>query len=143
MEQVETPVRRFFESYARANESGDMAKTAAQFADVFMAAGPQGAQCVKAADFAVALPKRKELFQRLGSRATALVALEERALDARFVLAKTRWRMEFEREGRAKEELFVESTFLLDCGADPVRIVLYLAHQDIMAVLRERGILAA
>jgi len=143
MEQVETPVRRFFENYVRANESGDMAKTAAQFAEEFLAAGPQGAKCVKAADFAVALPKRKELFQRLGSRATTLVALEEQALDARYALVKTRWRMEFEREGRAKEDVFVESTSLVDCGVEPFRIVLYLAHQDIMAVLRERGILAA
>lgn len=143
MEMVETPVRRFFERYTHLNESGEMARVAEQFADVFMAAGPQGSQCVKAAEFAVALPKRKELFRRLGSRATTLVALEEQALDARYVLVKTRWRMEFEREGRTREDVIVESTFLVDCGTEPLRIVLYLAHQDIMAVLRERGIAEA
>jgi hypothetical protein len=95
---------------------------------------------VRAADFALALPKRKQIFDELGCRSTSLVSLEEAAMDARYVLAKTRWRIEFARES-VEKSIKVNSVFLVDTGQEPFRIVLYLASQDIFAVMREKGIL--
>jgi hypothetical protein len=36
----------------------------------------------------------------------------------------------------------VESTYLVDAGAEPYRFLVYLAHQDIMERLKELGIAA-
>ncbi|HTB98602.1 MAG TPA: hypothetical protein VK716_16440 [Terracidiphilus sp.] len=141
MEPMETPVRRFMEKYAQWTARGEMEAVAVFFADDFMAAGPQGAQSVKASEFALALPKRKELFDRMGCTKTELIGLEEQALDARYTLARTRWRLTFEPAGRRKEEVLVDSVYLVDCGVNPFRFVLYLANQDIFAILKERGIL--
>jgi hypothetical protein len=140
MIQSETAVSRFFALYARHNNEGDVAAIVSHFADPFLSANPQGTQCVRVADFAAALPKRKELFDRLQCRPTELVDLEETALDTRYVLAKTRWRMVFARES-APTELLVNSTFLMDMGGDEPKIAMYMAHQDIFQLIRERGIL--
>lgn len=135
-------IARFFESFARQSSSNDTQTQVAQFADTFLAAGPQGAKCVRAADFAQALPKRKQLFDSLGCQSTTLVSLEETPLDARYVLARTKWQMTFSRSNGELEEVLADSTFIVDTAADEFRIVLYLANQDIMQVLKDRGISA-
>jgi hypothetical protein len=140
MSQPSTPVARFFQTYQLHNSSGDIPAIVSHFADTFLAVGPQGAQCVRAADFAIALPKRKQLFESLGSQSTALVSIHETPLDDRYVLARTQWQMTFDREGNT-QNILVDSTFLLDTGNADVKILLYLPHQDIMQVLKDRGIL--
>lgn len=93
-------------------------------------------------DFAAALPKRKLLFDRLGSKPAVMVSLHETQLDARYVLAKTKWRFDFVYSNSGEpEQVFADSTFLIDTGGDEFKIVMYMAHQDIMQVLRDRGIL--
>jgi hypothetical protein len=39
--------------------------------------------------------------------------------------------------------VLADSTFLIDTGKEEFKIVMYMAHQDIMQVLRDRGILQA
>jgi hypothetical protein len=96
---------------------------------------------VRASDFAAVLPKRKQLFERLGCQPATLVSLQETPLDTRYVLAKTSWRLEFDRGEAETKEILVDSTFLIDTGEKEFKIVLYLTHQDIMQVLRDRKIL--
>jgi hypothetical protein len=143
MIQHETPVDRFFEAFQRASNSDDILSMVSHFAEAFLAAGPRGAQCVRSADFAKALPKRKQLFHRLGCQPATLVSLQQTPLDNRYVMAKTTWRFDFARGNHQMGEVLVDSTYLLDTSADEFKIVLYLTHQDIMEVLRERGILDA
>lgn len=137
MSDTRTPVRRFFDLFERSSDSCDVHALVTQFADVFMAASPQGAQCVRAADFALALPKRFELFRNLGCQKTSLAAFSETRLDGRFVMAETRWRMEF----RGSKGALADSMFIIDTATDPYRIVFYLAHQNHMALLKRAGLL--
>ena len=136
-----TALDHFFESFQRDSNRDDIPSMVSHFAETFLAAGPQGAQCVRSTDFAAMLPKRKQLFARLGCRPATFVSLQQTPLDARYVTAKTTWRLDFDRGNAGIEEVLVDSTYLLDTGASPFKIVLYLSHQDIMQVLRERGIL--
>jgi hypothetical protein len=136
MLNTETPVARFLRNFERACSDNDIAAQVAQFADPFMAANPQGAQCVRVEDFARALPKRVELFRSMGCASTALVSFSETRLDGRFAMAETRWRMTFRREGQPDREALADSLFVLDMGGDAPRIVFYLAHQDVAALLK-------
>ena len=142
MTSCESEMERFFRSFERVSAGEDVPAMVAQFADVFLAAGPQGAKAVSAAEFAQVLPKRKQLFDSLGCVATELVQLEELRLDARYTMAKTRWRMTFVQSGREAQEVLADSVYLVDRGAEEPKIILYLANQDILAVLKERGIMA-
>lgn len=134
MEDTRTAVEDFFGRFALLNNKGDFSAAVAQFADPFIAAGPQGAQCVKASDFALALPKRKEMFARFGCESMQLAGVDAHSLGARYSLAHTRWKVNCADERPA---IFVDSTYVVDRAEE--RIVLYLAHQDILAILRERG----
>jgi hypothetical protein len=135
-----TSLDAFFAAFQHNTAHGTEAETLAQFAATFLAGGPDGAKPVPAALFAPALTKRKELFDRLGHRSTELVSLVETPLDARYTLARTRWQMTFARPGLPDEQLTVDSTFLIDTQTQ--QILVYLAHQDIFALLRQRGLMA-
>ena len=135
-----SPIARFFDAFARQSSTDNVQAQTAQFADVFLAAGPQGAKCVRSADFAQALTKRKQLFDSFGCQSTALVSLDETALDARYVLVSTRWQMTFNRSNADPEQVLADSTFIIDTEPADFKIVLYLAHQDIMQVLKDRSI---
>lgn len=135
-----TPLAAFFATWQHTADHAP-ADNLSQFADTFLAAGPDGARPVPAAAFGPALAKRRELFAQLGCRATKLVSLEETPLDARYTLARTRWRMTFVRPEVPDEHLEVASTFLIDTHTQ--QILVYLAHQDIFALLRQRGIMPA
>jgi hypothetical protein len=143
MIHASSPFGCFFQSYELNNSTGNIPALIAQFADVFMAAGPNGAQCVRSSDFALALPKRKQLFDSLGCQSTALVSCLETRLDARFAMAETRWQLTFVREGEQPKTVLADSLFIVDMAPEALRIVFYLAHQDLLAILRDEGILPA
>jgi len=144
-QQLAAGVEQFFRAFEANSAEGNMEAAAAQFAEVFMAAGPQGERVVRGSDFAAALPRRKQLFASLGCPAASLVSLRQTQLDQRYVMANAVWRFEFARgqsDGQPvqSEEIHVESMYIVDTAAEPFRIVFYLAHQDIMTILKERGI---
>jgi hypothetical protein len=134
-------IERFFQAFELNRQSGDVPAIVGQFADVFLAVGPQGAQCIRGSDFANALPKRKQLFDSLGCQFTALVSLNEIQLDTRFVMARTQWKMTFSRNPGQEQEILVDSTFIIDTAVDGFKIVLYLNTQDILTLLKDRGVL--
>ena len=141
MVQQASAIEGFLRNFERLSGSANVVALVPQFSDPFLFAGPQGAKSIRTADFALAIPNRKQLFDRLGWQSTELVSLEENRLDSRFVMARAQWRMTFARDGAGSEDVVVGSMYLVDTAEEPFKIVLYLAHQDIMAILRERGIL--
>jgi hypothetical protein len=140
MKNISTPIQRFFAALALHMDKGNVPEIIACYAEVFLACGPQGAQSVRAADFALALPKRYSLFESLGCRSTELIGIKENWLDARYVSARTQWRLTFERPGKEALSLIGDSTFLIDTGVEPFRIIVYLAHQDFLETLKQHGI---
>lgn len=142
MTQPSPEIHRFFQAFEQASDNGDIPALLPLFAETFAAASPQSVQCVRAADFALALPRRKQFFDSLGCKSTTLVGLEEIRLGGSFVIAKTRWRMTFEQPGRGTaKEAFADSVFIVDSSSDQIRIVFYLSIQDHLTMLRQHGIL--
>ena len=142
MDHSGSAIEHFLRTFESNSTSGNVADTVVMFADVFMAASPQGTQAVRASDFALAVPKRKQLFDSLGLQSTTLVSLREDRLDARYIMASTRWRMSFSGEKGEPQDVLADSVYIVDTGAETLKIVFYLAHQDIMQTLKERGIMA-
>ena len=130
-------VEDFLRTFEYNTNHADTAALVSLFAPTFLAAGPQGASCVRREDFALVVPKRKQMFDSLGCDSTELVRVETEQLDGRFALARTQWKMTFAKGSTGGRAIVVDSTYLVDTGVNPFQIVLYLAHQDVMAVLRE------
>jgi hypothetical protein len=128
----------FFRNHERNSNSDSIAPLISQFADVFMVGGPQGAQVVQANAFALAVPKRKKQFDDMGWQSTELVSLRETALNGRYMMVETRWRMTFASEDQFPEEIQADSTFIVYSGGEEPKIVMYLPHSDALATLANR-----
>ena len=126
-------ITAFLRAFERTAHPEDVAALAACYADTFLVAGPDGTMAVKRSDFALALPRRKKMFDEMGCRSTKLGSAVVTRLDNRYAMAETTWKMQF-----GGSEVEVGSTFVLDTK-DDLKILFYLTHQDIGTVLRERA----
>jgi hypothetical protein len=140
--QTDSPkVEAFLRRFELNNNKSDFSAAVSQFADTFLAAGPsRGAVCSRAGDFALALPKRKQLFEGFGCHSMQLVSVDAHSLGDRYSIAHTQWKMNFANNDLRTEGMFVNSTFIVDTSEADFRIVLYLAHQDVMLMLKERAV---
>lgn len=138
-----TPMELFFQTFEQLSAASNAAELAGLYAPSFLMAGPHGSQVVRAIDLQHAIPKRKELFTSVGCTATHLTALEETVLDDRYSLVRTEWRWHFERSPEAPVAFTLPSSFVIDRSLDRWQIVAYIPHADVMAELRQRGLLAA
>ena len=140
MEHTTQSIEDFLRAFEHTENHLEVNALVSQFADTFLVAGPDGARVVKASDFALVLPKRQQMFEQMGHRSTKLESAVVTELDDRYVMAETKWRMTFAHGEGQLSDVVVGSTYLLDTKAE-LEILLYLMHQDITTVLRERGIL--
>ncbi|MGA9667640.1 MAG: hypothetical protein WBQ94_00440 [Terracidiphilus sp.] len=140
MDQQTTAIERFFHDFERNSETLNTPAIVSQFADVFFAAGPQGAQCVRVTDFASALPKRKQIFDSLGLQTTSLASLQINRFDSRYAMAHTQWQMTFVDKSGDKQQVLTDSFFIIDTAVEGFKIILYLASQDPTTLLKNRGI---
>jgi hypothetical protein len=141
MESLSEELRIFLEKFETNANVGSPEEIVTQFADVFMAADPSGARPVPCSVLLMAIPQRRKLLASVGSSVTTLTSVKETRLDERYVLLETEWLVRFDRGGGRSEDLTLRSTFVLYRSDDGIRIVLYLHHQDLMSVLREKGYL--
>ena len=134
-------LRAFFERFQSLSEASDVEGLAAMYAGNVMIAGANGAQVVSSADMQRAIPKRKQLLESAGYQDTTLVGFEETALTDRYALVRAQFRWDFRAANGEPATVTLPSTFIVDRGGDSPCIVLYMNEQDVVSVLRERGVL--
>ena len=129
----------FFRQFEARSAAIDIGGLVAMYAPSFLMAGPGGTQVVKASDLALAIPRRKQLFDAAGCRSTTLRAVDETRLDDRYSLVRTEWEWMFQRADGTTTTIAQPSSFVVDRAAG--QIVCYMNHADITAAMRERGLL--
>ena len=133
-------IETFFQDFEHNSNLSETGAVISQFAEMFLFAGPQGAQVVPANAFALALPRRKKQFEGMGCRSTDLISLRETTLGNHYVMAETEWQMTFAQGEKSPEEVRVASTFIVYTGDKQPKIVFYLPQHDVMTLLRDRGV---
>jgi hypothetical protein len=133
-------ITTFLRSFDRTSNTEEVTALAQRFAEKFVAAGPDGATVANRQDFELALPRRKKMFDDLGCRSTKLDSAVVTKLDDRYSMAEAIWRMTFAHGEGQISDVLVRSTYILDTK-DELKILFYLSHQEITAVLRKQGIL--
>ena len=134
-------LRTFFEQFQSASTGSDADKVTAMYAASVMVAGPKGAQIVSSADLHRVSIKRRQLMESAHHRDTALVGFEETALTDRYALVRAEFRWRFQAAGDETLTVTLPSTFIVDRGGDSPRVMVYMNEQDVVSVLRERGVL--
>ena len=137
-------LRPFFERFQTltARADADTAKLVELYASNVMVAGPAGATVIAASSLPGFISKRKQLFDQAGHRQTALSGFEEIPLTARYSLVRTEWQWVFEGAG-GETTVTLPSTFVVDGSGEAPHILVYIIHDDITAVLRQRGLLSS
>lgn len=129
MTSVRPDVRDFFRRYQRAADELDSEALASLFSGVFMSLDVNSATAVSPQALLAALPRRRQLFEAIGSDGLELADISEMPLDDLHTLVRTSWRVRM-RDRALRDPLFLLSTFVLRREDGGWRIVLYLNHQD-------------
>jgi len=131
-------VEAFFHEYEAANSSLDVTRIGNLYAELFLFGGPNGVQAVKKEDFLKVVPKMKAHFGSLGLKRTRLSSVEGTEITSRYLLAKVKWTMTIENSG-SENDVEAAATYVLECrGADALRIVFQIDHQDLASVIASR-----
>jgi hypothetical protein len=133
---VRLDVRDFFQRYQSAGEQLDSEALASFFSGVFMSLDPNSATAVSPQALLAALPRRRQLFQAIGSDGLELADISEMPLDDLHTLVRTSWRLRM-RSPAPRDPIFLLSTFILRREDGAWRIVLYLNHQDLSKLFSE------
>jgi hypothetical protein len=88
---VSAEMERFFKEYERFANSADPGGITSLFSAEFMFGDPAGVRVVPTEGMAMAVAKRKRLFEGLGSRETRMVSLKTMELNDQYVLAEAEW----------------------------------------------------
>jgi len=136
MTSVRPDVRDFFRRYQSAGEDLDSEALASLFSGVFMSLDANSATAVSPQALLAALPRRKQLFEAIGSDGLELADISEMPLDDLHTLVRTSWRLRM-RSQAPRDPIFLLSSFILRREDGLWRIVLYLNHQDLNKLFSE------
>jgi hypothetical protein len=133
MESVRPDVRAFFERYERAGKDPGGGALSGCFCELFMSLDPRSASVLSPQELEAALPRRRKLFEAIGSDGLELAEMSEMPLDDLHTLVRTTWNLKL-RAGAPGRPVTLRSTFLLHQDAGAWRIALYLNHQDMSKI---------
>jgi|SRR5215475_11583329 len=136
MARVRPGVRAFFERYDRAARDLDTDALTSSFADVFLSLDASSAVAVSPQALLAALPRRRQLFENIGSDGLELADISETPLDNLHTLVRTSWQLRM-RNRAPRDPISLHSTFILRKDGEAWRIVLYLNHQDMTRLFSE------
>lgn len=136
MTGVRPDVRAFFQRYDRAADDFDSAALTSSFCDVFLSLDASSAAALSPAALLAALPRRRQLFQAIGSDGLELADITEMPLDDLHTLVRTSWNLRM-RDEPPRGLICLRSTFILRKDEGAWRIVLYLNHQDMNKLFTE------
>ena len=141
MAEASKEIREFFDAYAKATRSLDLAFLESAYGDTFMFASAGGVQAVKRDDFLKVVPKRGAFFRAAGLVGSEVSRLEEMGLDEKHTLIQTHWSLRFEKDrGRPIIEE-IAATYVLRRQPGSWQIVFQLDHQDLTKRVQELGLL--
>ncbi|WP_131748908.1 hypothetical protein [Frankia sp. Cppng1_Ct_nod] len=127
---LDSDIREFLTEFERRGAEPE-SDSGEQFADQFVVADPNRAMVLAREAFVASLPYRRGMFETAGVGNARCVGAAQLDLDDRHVLVTSDW----DADRGDEEPLRLESTFLLRREDGGPRILAYLNHRDIVAVL--------
>jgi len=139
-------LERFFAAYADGFNQAlagrpDFAAMTGRFAEVFVAAGPNGVEAGKNdSDFPEVLEKGLDFYRGIGTKRMTVQGIDVTSIDALHALVTVHWDSEYEpREGREVSIAFEVHYLMQGAGGAP-RIFGFIAGDE-QALLRQHGLI--
>jgi hypothetical protein len=112
MIRVRPEVRAFFRRYERAADDLDSQALTSLFCAVFMSLDASSAAAISPQALLAALPRRRQLFEAIGSDGLELADISELPLDDVHTLVRTSWNLRM-RNQPPRDPVCLRSTFIL------------------------------
>jgi hypothetical protein len=138
---ADSRIDEFFEGVEQTSNALNLDLIAAQFADQFLFADPNGTRVIEKQKFIPALPKRQEFFKSLGHLSTKVLALEQTPIDGQYTMVKAHFLMKFKKASGEVAEAKLDSTYILFIKGDSPKIVMQIESEDLQQAMQDRGLL--
>jgi|SRR5688572_961102 len=131
-------LEKMFTEYEKAFSTLDIRKNAEFFADTFISAGPKGTIAQSKEDFIKKAGQAAEFYKSVGQTSAKIISKNFIPISDHYTMATVHWGVMFQKTGDELVEFDV-SYFVQETGGDP-KIILFIAHQDEEAAMKELGL---
>ena len=138
MSEIRPEVYDFFRRYERAGKDPEGEPLTSFFGAEFLTLDSSSAATMDPHALLAVLPRRRQLFEAIGSDGLELADISELPLDDLHTLVRTTWNLRM-RNAPAGDPVRLRSTFILRKDDGAWRIVLYLNHQDMAKFFRKNA----
>lgn len=129
----------FFSAYEKAFSSLDVQKQAEMFADTFFSAGPKGTIAQTKAEFLKLADSMAEYYRNIGQQYAKVITLHEIRISNEYTLVNVHWGARFKKIPDRLIEFDV--SYLVQHIGGKYEILLFIAHQDEEAAMKQLGVL--
>ena len=137
---VSQDIKHLFDEYAAGYNRLDAAAIPAFYAEWAMAAAPNFVGCTQNNEaLLAAIEQAYAFYQSIGMCSAEILALDETTLDERYSLVRVQWATKFQRTG--DEPITFAISYLVWRSSDGPRIILFISHEDELAVMRAKGLI--
>jgi hypothetical protein len=132
-------IRDLFAAYEQAFNALDIQKNAELFSDTFISAGPRGAIAQSKREFMEMAEKAADFYRSVGQTSARILSMEEHPVSDQYTMVKVHWAATFRKTGDTPVEFDV--SYLVQHTDDEPKIILFVAHQDEEAAMKELELL--
>lgn len=132
-------IKKLFVEYERAFNALEVEKQVPFFAEHFISAGPKGSIAQGRDEFAKMASKAAEFYRSVGQTSAKILSMDETAISNEYSMVRVHWGVTFKKTGDRLIE-FVVTYFIQKTGQEP-KIIMFIAHQDEEAAMKELGLL--
>lgn len=139
MEQNNSVIKNFFETYALVSMEPNLERHASLYAGEFIAAGPSGSAAFKNdGKFIEWLKQVHDFNKKIGMEALRAVSVSSDPISDKYSFATVEWGAKFKKTG--EKLIRFEITYLLQFIENEPKILAYVDHEDQEKAMKELGI---
>jgi hypothetical protein len=132
-------IKKLFAEYEKAFNALEVEKQVPFFAEHFISAGPKDSIAHGRDEFAKMASKAAEFYRSVGQTSAKILSMDETAISNEYSMVRVHWGVTFKKIGDRLIEFDV-TYFIQKTGPEP-KIIMFIAHQDEEAAMKELGLL--
>lgn len=136
---MQDSIKKLFAEYESAFNALEVEKQVPFFAEHFISAGPKGSIAHGRDEFAKMASRAAEFYRSVGQTSAKILSMDETAISNEYSMVRVHWGVTFKKTGNRLIEFDV-TYFIQKTGPEP-KIIMFIAHQDEEAAMKELGLL--
>lgn len=132
-------LKKLFAEYEEAFSGLDTKRSAQFFAESFISAGPKGTIAQSKDEFIKMSEKAVEFYRSIGQESAKIITADEMPISGEYAMVNVHWGVRFQKTGDKLIEFDV--SYIVQRIDGSPKIILFIAHRDEDAAMRELGLM--